>query len=232
MLRFAVTREFDGDFDWTDNKLWFRIKLVIELTSPDRTQSVSSDPYVKVIEKIFDRFGVTTRHFLHLGRNLGAKLLDQNEISADVIKRMGNWNVGITDKYYSTKLPMTGIRAMAGFTSGNGLYYNMRTTVKVSEELQKMTPIGNFVFDGFAKLANSPKRKKNTTAYVFLKFLTDINVIFLQDMAAMEVEHPQRMQSDTDGFKHVLCRHVDALNSDEFKVSSHLEHVVIDFCNF
>ena len=51
------------------------------------------------------------------------------------------------------------------------------------------------------------------TAYNFLRFLEQLNIIFLQDMAAMVVLHPGR----TDD--HPLCQMIPCLKMEAFRVS-------------
>jgi len=223
MLRFTITTEFQADgFDWTKNELWFRNKLVIDpygTNSKDPTKPMSSTTYGNAVRKAFENLGMVASHQIHIGRIMGAKLLDKEEIPSDEIRRVGNWNPSIQDACYSTKLPMTGIRALAGFASGNGIYYNKRTVVDVPDELQEATPIGAFVFQAIekVKIANM-EGGKFFTAALFLDFLRKLNIVFLQDMAVLMLEHPERLM-DENGKKHLLLQKVDVLNSETFGVS-------------
>jgi len=223
MLRFGVTREFhdfdDKGFDWTNNELWFRNKLVIHPNgSRDPTKVMAPTTYSKAMKQVFKNLGMKYGHLTHLGRNLGAKLLDKDEIPSDEIRKLGNWNPSIQESCYSTKLPMTAIRAMAGFSSGNGIYYNKRTTVDVPLPLQQLTPIGEFVFRGLETLESCGSPHEHGTAMMFLQFLRSMNIVFLQDMAVMKLEHPERLM-DANGKQHVLFSHVAALKDPMFEVS-------------
>lgn len=160
MLRFSITNEFqDPDFDWLDNSAWFHIKLLVDPFRGGRdeggmfTKPMRSSSYGKAVAKVFSILGMVSSHLVHVGRVLGAKILEFLEIESEWIRFMGNWNPSMQEACYSTKLPMVPIRALAGFTSGNGIYHNKRTTVVVPMELQKATPIGRFVFDAQAKVS-------------------------------------------------------------------------------
>lgn len=222
MLRFSITKEFhEPGFDWTNNELWFPNKLVVDPLGKykgDLTRIMAPTTYANAMKTVQENLGMPRGHLTHLGRNLGAKLLDRDEIPSEEIRRLGNWNPSIQESCYSTKLPMTAIRAIAGFSTGNGIYYNKRTTVDVPLELQKLTPIGEFVFDGLRTLENSDSTREKGTASRFLQFLRSINIAFLQDIAVMKLEHPERLE-DANGRRHALFECVKALNSDMFDVS-------------
>jgi hypothetical protein len=85
-------------------------------------------------------------------------------------------------------------------------------------ELQKATPIGEFLFKALAKVSEANLNGGgHDTAALFLEFLRNMNIIFLQDVAAMMIERPQRLEKD--GFKHpVLLQVLDVLGSDQFLV--------------
>ena len=118
MYRFSVTREFE-EFtleDWLDNSKWFSIKLLVDLNGGDFTKS-----YADAIKMILLFLGIAAMHLLHLGRNLGAKILEMLEEENSAIQTMGNWNPSMQSSCYSTKLPMQPIRKLAGFADANGM---------------------------------------------------------------------------------------------------------------
>jgi hypothetical protein len=83
--------------------------------------------------------GIVALHLVHLGCNLGPKILEMLEEESDWIHQLGNWNPSVQDSNYSTKLPMRPIRKLAGFVHANGMHYNPRTMVEVPEELARIT---------------------------------------------------------------------------------------------
>lgn len=223
--RFQVTQEFLHDVDWTKNETWFYVKLLVDpLAGPNGNFSVpmKTDAYGKAMKKVQQELHMIVSHLAHLGRTLGAKILEMLEVESDEIRRLGNWNPSIQDASYSTKLPMKPIRRLAGFATGNGLHYNKRTVVQPSQELQQMTPIGKWVFSGLQQVyeANTQGAGKYT-AQNFLEFMKEINIVFLQDMAVIANEHPARLQGATSATsgQHVLLQYIPCLRSDEFKVS-------------
>ena len=219
MLRFSITREFsDPDFDWLNNETWFRIKLLVDPYRRNYDQPMKSTSYARAVSEVFTSLKLVSSHLVHIGRVMGSKILEFLEIEGEEIRRLGNWNPSIQETCYSTKLPMIPIRALAGFSTGHGIYHNQRTVVEVPMELQRATPIGEFVFNAIGKVSEANlNRGGHDTAAMFLDFLRNMNIVFLQDIAAMMLERPERL--DKDGFKHpVLLQVLDVLGSDLFLV--------------
>lgn len=222
MLRFSITREFsDPEFDWLDNETWFRIKLLVDPFRGEQEgrfdQPMKSGTYGRAVKKVFQGLGLVSSHLVHIGRVMGSKLLEFMEVEGEEIRRLGNWNPSIQEACYSTKLPMIPIRALAGFSTGNGIYHNQRTVVDVPVALQKETPIGKFVFHAIEKVsAANLNGGGRDTAAMFLDFLRNMNIIFLQDMAVLMLKHPERLEKG--GHKHPLLLHIDTLNSPAFTV--------------
>jgi len=179
-------------------------------------------PYGRAVTKVFKELGIPTSHRVHIGRTLGAKLCDLAELPSDEIRKLGNWSPTIQETYYSTKLPLRGIRAMAGFSGATGgIYYNMRTTVRVPHELQRETPISAFVFDAINTVNEAiANGGDHATAKQVLDFFLNMNVVFIQDMAVMMIRHSERLL-DEHGKRHPLMKQIEMLNSERFKVSGH-----------
>jgi hypothetical protein len=94
MYQFSVTREFE-DFslkDWLDNSKWFDIKRLVDLTGASFNKSMNRRSYVDAIKAVLLFLGIVALHLLHLGRNLGAKILEMLEEENSAIQTMGNWN--------------------------------------------------------------------------------------------------------------------------------------------
>ena len=221
MLRFNITREFlDPEFDWLNNEAWFRIKLLVDPFRGEQgrfDQPMKSGTYGRAVKKVFRGLGLVSSHLVHIGRVMGSKLLEFMEVEGEEIRRLGNWNPSIQEACYSKKLPMIPIRALAGFSTGNGIYHNQRTVVDVPMALQEATPIGKFVFHAIHKVsAANLDGGGHDTAAMFLDFLRNMNIIFLQDMAVLMLKHPERLGKD--GTKHPLLVHIDILDSELFTV--------------
>jgi hypothetical protein len=196
MYRFSVTREFE-DFsleDWLDNIKWFDIKLLVDLTGVSFKKSMNNRSCADAIKAVLIFLGIAALHLLHLGRNLGAKILDMLEEENSAIQTMRNWNPSMQLSCYSTKLPMQPIRKLAGFTDANGMYYNPRTMVEVDESLLRPTPVGCWLFDAHAAVANANELGVGKfTAMNFLSFMMTLNRVFIQDAAAMLVLHAEKI---------------------------------------
>mgnify|MGYP002784412878 CR=1 FL=1 len=219
--RFFITDEFSSpNFPWTNNSSWFDVKLLVTPQIPienssatDYTKPMKTNTYARSIKHVLGDLGIVVTHFAHLGRQLGAKILEMLEVESEEIRRLGNWNPSMQDSCYSTKLPMKPIRRLAGFTTSGGMYYNPRTAVTVPTSLQQATPIGRWVFNAMnqVKTMNS-NGGQLYTAQNFLEFLTELNIVFLQDMATMMIEHPSRL-TNHKGFEQL---HI--LRSNDFMV--------------
>jgi hypothetical protein len=152
-------------------------------------------------------------HLVHLGRNLGSKILEMLDTETEEIRKMGNWNPSIQDVSYSTKLPMKPIRNLAGCQGSGGMYYNKRTVVEPPMELLLMTPVGRWVYQAKAWVDEANMNGKGkTTAANFLNFMVALNTVFLQDSAVMMIQHPGRAS-------HPVF-HMELFRTVEFEVSS------------
>jgi hypothetical protein len=92
MYRFSVTREFE-DFtleDWLDNSKWFDIKRLVDLTGASFRKSLNNRSYANAIKAVLLFLRIAALHLLHIGRNLGAKVLEMLEEENLVIQTMGN----------------------------------------------------------------------------------------------------------------------------------------------
>ena len=196
------------------------MKLLVSPTAPNGNSNahdyyvpMKTNTYARAIKSVLENLGVVVTYFAHLGRQLGAKILEMLEIESEEIRRLGNWNPSMQDACYSTKLPMKPIRRLAGFTTAGGIYYNQRTVVVVPLSLQQETPMGKWVFNALNKVkAANMAGAQLYTAQNFLEFLVELNIIFLQDTAALFVEYPGRIQ------QHKGLEQVAVLKSDQFMV--------------
>jgi Centromere DNA-binding protein complex CBF3 subunit, domain 2 len=146
---FFLTKEF-VDFtvgDWCENKKWFDVKLLVDVNGCNKTKKMQNDLYSDKVKDVLKGLGLACNKLLHLGRNLGAKILDLLEEFKEEKRQMGQWSPDVVDNSYSSKLPMRPIRKLAGYTSTTPMYYNKQTVVEPSEELLWMAPIGRWCYD-------------------------------------------------------------------------------------
>jgi hypothetical protein len=156
---------------------------------------MANDTYANAIKKVCTHLMIASKHWLHLGRSLGSKILEFLEELKEEIRTLGNWDPKIQEKSYSTKLPWRPMRKLAGFTTGNNMNYNPRTTVEPPASLIEKTPFHRFSTPleyVEAKIQND--EADVWTALEFLKLMKLLGVVFLQDAAAMWVLHPERKE--------------------------------------
>ena len=106
---------------------------------------------------------------------------------------------------------MMSICNLAVCKKAGGMYYKKRTVMEPPMELLLMTPVGKWVYQAKewideANLARAGKM----TASNFLNFMVELNKVFLQDSAAMMIQHPTRVS-------HPVF-HLELFRSVEFKV--------------
>lgn len=202
-LRFYISNEFSDvypDF-FLNNENWFNIRLLANPygTRRNHTQApLHNDTYSKSIRRVLVDLGLPHQKLKHLGRGLGTKILEADDVHAEYIRQLGNWNLNATDTSYSAKLPMQAIRNAAGFVQGNGLYCNPRTDLPVPNELLASSPLGGVFLDAHERIrlqVNMSEARKETarhTSLAFLNFMRELNVVFFQDAAAMIAKFPER----------------------------------------
>lgn len=220
-VRFLITKEFSSvspDF-FLKNENWFDIRLLANAYGkrPNHTFfPLKNDTYSQSVRKVLVELGLPFQKLKHLGRGLGTKILEADDVHAEYIRQLGNWNLNATDTSYSAKLPMQPIRNAAGFVQGNGLYCNPRTILEVPEELLRISPLGDPFMDAHERIklqvamSLSRKEKPKFTSLAFLNFIRELNIVFFQDAAAMIAKHPDR--------RHHPLYQIPCLNSPIFQV--------------
>ena len=188
--RFETLGEFDEGVcpDFTDNKSWFDIKLLVSDRSADTTKVMYSESYANAMGKVLKELGVPSAHKAHIGRKLGPVELEFLEAVKDDIDSLGNWSPDTQRKFYSAKLPLHVLKLIAGFYSG--MNFNIRTVVFPCEELKGM--IMPWADVQLKRVQESPDGDGKWTACCFLSMVIKMKDIVLQDAAAMMVLHPER----------------------------------------
>jgi hypothetical protein len=146
MHRIDVTGEFTtmSVEQWTDNSERFNIKFLVDINTLDNQKELKSNTYGKHVKSIVQCLRLPTNKILHLGRNVGTKMLDFDEVHEGEIHRMGQWNQSVYDESYSSKLPRQAIHSLTGYD--NAMYFDTRTTVMPTIKLLQMTATGNWSF--------------------------------------------------------------------------------------
>jgi hypothetical protein len=134
--------------------------------------------FSKSLKKVLLKLELPTDKLLHLGRKIGPKMLELMEAETEDIRRMGNWNPSIFDCSYSSKIPITAIRQMAGFSGSDSKYYIPRSKVKPPAHLLKVTPVGCWVYEALEAVRQAHIASECTdhmTALKFLQFMVELN---------------------------------------------------------
>ena len=133
--RFSITGELKW-IDFTRNEAWFNIKTMIDFKDPsnkrlaDVQQPVDKNAYTSEIKKVSRKLQLPNKHFRHLGRAIGPRVLEIEEVDAAEINKMGNWSMTTQTSFYSNSLPFQAMRVAAGYAKSTGLHYNPRTLLE------------------------------------------------------------------------------------------------------
>jgi hypothetical protein len=185
-----MTREMEPLPDFTDNKAWFFIKLLVPntCTSEDNTTEMSSRSYSQSIDGALKAFDLAAAFKVHFGRKVPPLLLEQHEIPPAEIKQLGNWSPDTQDKSYSGRMPMRAMRVMGGHGDERGQVFNASETCPPSdspdEVEKKFFPWAETALN--AVLAASERDGKNRlTAVCFLRLMVNLRKVLVQSVAVM-----------------------------------------------
>jgi hypothetical protein len=90
---------------------WAKLRMHLALVASDGTmqkmfKGVSSKGCETAMAQVAHALGVSSKYTTHLGRVLGPKVLEMQELSPEEIRVLGNWDPKVQETMYSTKLPM------------------------------------------------------------------------------------------------------------------------------
>jgi hypothetical protein len=187
LQRFKVTGEMTPPPDFTVNKNWFDIQLLVGVntTRSTNTKSISDRGYAGVIKNISKTLQLPVHHFTHLGRELGPTMLEFAEMDPEDIRRLGNWDPSTQEAAYSAKLPLKPMRVAVGFHEQKGLHWSARQMKIPAETLQQQ--LWSWIEDSLQAIntATSADQIDRYTAIGFLKLLKFLRIVILQDAAML-----------------------------------------------
>ena len=104
---------------------WFNKKLLIPMyinvkASRSGNNDIHEDrmtdrQYTKRIRGACNSLNLQTNKYLHFGRETGSALLEIEEVHQDDINALRNWCKDVFHEHYSSNLPLSAMRAIAGF---------------------------------------------------------------------------------------------------------------------
>jgi hypothetical protein len=128
--------------DRPDNLKWFDIKLLIDINNGDTTVEMQNNWNSQHIKAMLKKIEIMYEKLLHLGCNLGLKIIDLLEEETEAIYWMGNWNNSVWDVSYALKLWLALLQKLAGFFAKNKMHFNTRTVAFLDKEVLEAMPIG------------------------------------------------------------------------------------------
>jgi Centromere DNA-binding protein complex CBF3 subunit, domain 2 len=207
------------------NEDWFDIKVLVDLHNfaSTKTKGISDTTYTREIKKALKENTLPHKHLLHFGRREGAVDLECKQLDHEDIRRLGNWDPTIQEKAYSAKIPISAILCAGNFTEGGGIYFNPRTVVIPSQELQDMI----FAFVDPALEAVEAANRDGAefwTALGFLRFMKRMKQVVLQDAAYMMEFLPDRVNHPV--FFEIIVFHTDEFQAFRRLMRSSVEAAV------
>ena len=79
--------------DFRTNESWYNMPLL--LNSRDASKPLTNKSYYKKIKKVCDFLKIPSSHYVHFGREVGAKILELEELESKEIEGLGNWNIDV-----------------------------------------------------------------------------------------------------------------------------------------
>ena len=67
--------------DFTDNKAWFDIKLLVDVISTDCTKPMANNLYAKGMKHVLHKLHIASLHYVHLGCVMDPVLLEFEEFT-------------------------------------------------------------------------------------------------------------------------------------------------------
>jgi hypothetical protein len=202
-FRFKHTTEFEHLPDFTDNKAWFFIKLLVPSDSRhDATNSngvreneisMSIRTYAEAMKKTLTALKLPQNWQAHFGRKVGAMILELQEVPKSVIEAVGNWATTQQEESYSAWLPFLGIRVVAGFKTHRSSVFCKRSTKPSSAVGDRLKArVWVWLPTCIQAVENAIRRGKGCyTALLFLRHLENLAEVLLQDMA-VRMNEPDR----------------------------------------
>ena len=143
---------------------------------------MSSTSYVSKISCTCEHLGLACDKYKHIGRVIAPALMDFHECEELSKRNVGNWATDVYGTSYCTKLPLSAMRALAGFNVQRGFHVNKRSTFfgdNYHKDLPKM--IFPWIEDAMDKISS----KFNPTAIGFLTLLKNLRWVIIQDCAVL-----------------------------------------------
>lgn len=170
--------------DFSANARWYPVR-VVKGTTPTSELSASSQRLWA--SRAYAAAGIRTSKATHAGRSSGSRFAESLGVSEGQIRRAGRWNNDSMTSSYLAPLPREFMRAMAGFPKDDPLaYYIPRQQVAPSDALAaKIWP----QLDAATRAYEEASQVDIATGG-FLRLLSVLRVVLLQDSAILRAEFP------------------------------------------
>ena len=118
-MRFHVAME-----DWpqfANPELWYKTKLIARADGGSQCEEISYSSQLQACNEAFTKAKCLYLSGTHVGRHEGCKLADMQDVPDAQMRRLGRWDHSRMVKHYSSGLPRTGARSLAGFGHAEGM---------------------------------------------------------------------------------------------------------------
>lgn len=185
---------------------WYNTHLI---RGADRVRPISYEVQLQWTNKVFEAAHLQSLKKTHAGRSEGAKQSELNGTAEGQIRRGGRWNTDALTNCYLSNLPREFIRGMADFDPNKpGNYYLPRAKILPPQSLvrslwpwvdQWLAWFAQWQGNAASSYENPPpleslspleEDRKDLAAQGFLRLLTELRTILLQDSVLFRKEFP------------------------------------------
>ena len=147
-------------------------------------------------------FKIDIKEHLHFGRVTASSLMDLVEVKADIARAVGNLKNDTYDNHYCFKLPLSGMRVMAGFDARRGYHSNPRT-IFFGEDRYKCLTLMIFTFIENKLDMLRLTTEECPTAKRFLELSQNLRWVIIQDCTVLKNKE-QREHAIFEMFPHIF----------------------------
>ena len=176
---------------------------------------------MKRIKRACKCLKLISKKYLHFGRVNASAMMDMEEVKHDIKRDVGNWKNDTYDNHYGSKLPLSGMRSMAGFDARRGYHCNPRANF-FGEDKHKCLPMMIFTFIENKLDMLRLTKEECPTAKGFLEMLQNLRWVIIQDCAVLRKKE-QREHVIFEMFPHIF-------KSDLFQDFSEKMMDYLEFC--
>ena len=168
-----------ASFSLTQREIWFFWKALVKGQPNKEISPATRQRLYKVLKEVLKG---KLNEKAHLGRKIGAMLASRTGLDTNSVKTAGNWSRDTPSTFYFGHIADDHLLMEAKDLDPQMLYTIPRNDIVPPEDLQRK--IFPFIEEAKEKLeeAEAERNVQESSAHSFLKVLTELRRVFLQDL--------------------------------------------------